>query len=210
MKTPGLGESQQGILDALKRRGPTTVPRLAEALGLNVETVRAHLRALSGHELVRKAGSRSRGRGRPELVYELTPKAEALFPRREGELLRRLARYLQETGNEDLLAEFMDGFIGERREEALSRVEGLEGRARLEEAARVLSDLGFMAELEGEGASPRLRLCHCPLRELVEETKLPCRAEIGFVKELLGEELSGAGGLRRQSYIPAGDASCSY
>jgi predicted ArsR family transcriptional regulator len=49
-----------------------------------------------------------------------------------------------------------------------------------------------------------LRLCHCPVRELVKVTMVPCRAEVGFVTELLGEKLT------RVSYIPSGHAACSY
>ena len=70
--------------------------------------------------------------------------------------------------------------------------------------ADLLSDYGFMAVVDHENDSPRLRLCHCPLLSLVEETTIPCKAEIGFVRELLGEELT------RETYIPSGDSSCSY
>jgi predicted ArsR family transcriptional regulator len=42
------------------------------------------------------------------------------------------------------------------------------------------------------------------MRQLVEATRAPCRAELGFVKELLGERLT------RVSYIPSGDSACCY
>lgn len=204
MNTMGLGESQRAILDALKLRGHATVPRLAAELGRNVETVRDHLRALGGIGLVRREGSRRKGPGRPEIVYGLTREAEELFPRREAEVLRALASYLAEIGQEGILRDFFDRFIGERRAAAMARVEHLEGRARLEEAARILTELGFMAVVEETDGAPALRLCHCPLRELVEVSKVPCRAEVGFVTELLGHRPT------RVSYIPAGDPSCSY
>jgi predicted ArsR family transcriptional regulator len=130
--------------------------------------------------------------------------AEQLFPRREGEVLQRLARFLKETKNEALLTAFFDEYIAERREAAMSRVDGLHGGARVDEAAAILSELGFMAVSEQVGELPQLRLCHCPLRELVEATSVPCRAEIGFVRDLLGEEMT------RVSYIPSGDRSCCY
>lgn len=201
--TPGLGESQRELLGALKRLGATTIPVLAEAVGLNVETVRHHLRMLTRLGLVERAGTRSGGPGRPEVVFALSGTAEALFPRREGEVLRALAEHLKRTGNEALLDSFFESYIGARRSEALARVAPLEGRARLAEAARILSELGFMAMAES-GDSPRLRLCNCPLRELVGATTIPCRAEMGFVRELVGARLT------RLSYIPAGDAACAY
>ncbi len=103
LKAPGLGESQGAILELLKRQGRTTIPMLALELGLNIETVRHHLKTLAGQGLVRREGSRRAGPGRPEVVYGLTPEAESLFPRREGEILRELASYLVQTGNEAAL-----------------------------------------------------------------------------------------------------------
>lgn len=204
MIATGLGQSQEEILDLLKRRGSATVSVLADELDLNVETVRDHLKALSGKGLVERRGSLRSGPGRPEILYALTEGAERLFPQREGEILRDLASFLGETGNEAVLEDFFRRYIDQRRGEAMDRLEGLEGRERLEEVARVLTDEGFMAEIEEADEGPRLRLCHCPMRELVEVSKVPCRMEIGFVRELMGEELA------RVSYIPSGDASCSY
>ncbi len=71
--------------------------------------------------------------------------------------------------------------------------------------SRILSEQGFMAEVEaGEDGVPWLRLCHCPLKEMVAVSRLPCRAEIGFIEELLGRSLE------RTEYMPDGDHSCSY
>lgn len=201
---PGLSASRRALLNSLKRQGTATIPALAAESGLNVETVRHHLAALGAQGVVERRGTRRTGPGRPEVVYGLTAAAESLFPRREGEVLRGLVVHLMETGNEDLLEAFFERYIGERREAALARVSHLEGHARVAEAARILSELGFMALAGAEGEAAELRLCHCPLREVVEVTRVPCRAELGFVGELLG------GGLRRLSYIPAGDASCTY
>lgn len=204
VRAPGLGTSQRALLEALKRTGPATVARLAAERGLNVETVRDHLKLLIGHGLVGRERAAPRGRGRPEIVYGLTAEAETLFPRREGEVLGELASYLRSTGQESVLRAFFERYIGDRRGAALARVAGLEGRARLDEAARILSELGFMAEVEEAEQGSRLRLCHCPIRDLVEVTRVPCGAEIGFVTELVGERLT------RMAYIPSGDACCSY
>lgn len=202
----GLGESQQRILEHLKRRGPSTIPAIALAVELNVETVRAHLKALGAREgLVRRVGSRPKGPGRPEIVYELTDRAEYLFPNRGDELLERFATYLKEQGHADLVGGFFDEYVGGRRTEALARLDGLEGEERLREVARVLSREGFMAEIDA-GADGRLllRLCHCPMRRLVAASRAPCRAELGLVRQLLGANLARVG------YIPAGDSACSY
>lgn len=194
------------ILEHLKRSGEASIPDLARTFGLSPETVRAHMKALAEDAWVEDSGTRSEGRGRPERLWALTRAAESLFPRREAEVLQGFAAYLREVGREDLLVAFLDRFAGERRATALTRLKGLEGRARLDEVALILSDEGYMAEIvDGpDGGLPRLRLCHCPVRELVEVTRAPCRAEVTFVRELVGDTLA------RVEYIPDGGAACAY
>lgn len=202
---PVLGESQQRALNHLKRRGSSTIPDIARSLGLNVETVRAHVRSLRSEGLVERVGRRRNGPGRPEVVYALTDAAEAFFPSLDGALLRDLAAHLEGAGHRALVEGFFEEYIAARRDAAMARVEGLEGDERLDEVARILSDEGFMAEIEIDEAGRRvLRLCHCPLRSVVAVTRTPCRVELDFVRELLGQRLA------RVSYIPSGDPSCSY
>ena len=200
-----IGESQRKILDRLKRRGQSTIPMLAADLDLSVETVRTHLRSLGHDGLVRRAGSKRGGRGRPEILHELTEAAEAWFPNREGEILQKLAAYLEATGKRNLVRGFFEGYIDERRSEALARVADLTGDARFREVARILTEEGFMAEAgKDEEGRVILRLAHCPMRQLVDVTKAPCRAELEFARELLGERLE------RIAYLPNGDAACCY
>lgn len=205
VEVPGLGDSQRGLLVELKRRGEATLEEVGAPLDLASATVREHMNALAARGLVRRAGRRRDGPGRPRIVYALSDRGESLFPQREGELLRELAEHLVDSGRQRVLEEFFEGRIGEQREAAAARLEGLEGEERAREVARILSEQGFMAEIEERADGDLLlRLCHCPLRELVEASRLPCRAEIDFVEELLGEELS------RESWMPDGDHSCTY
>lgn len=197
-----LKDRLRSLLDALKYRGRATVPELAADLDLNVETIREHLRTLEARMLVRREGTQQQGPGRPEVLFGLTPEAEALFPRREGEMLQALARYLVAQGQTPLLREFFREHAAERRERGLARVAGLTGRKRLREVVRLFDDMGFMPVLEETGTT--LRLCHCPLRDLVEATQLPCREEIGLLRELLGSPLV------RVTHMPRGDAACAY
>ena len=204
MNVAPVSPSQRTLLDALKRRGRASVPQLAADLKLNIETIRDHLKTLGSRELVRRDGVVRSGPGRPEVMYTLTDAAEALFPRREGEVLRELGSYLLNDGHDQLLRDFFGQYVNRRRDAALARVAHLDGDARVEEVARIFSELGFMPVVERVGGTIRLRLCHCPLRDLVDATKIPCGAEIAFLAELLGERPS------RVSYLPDGDMSCTY
>lgn len=200
-----IGESQGRILEHLKRRGSGTIPEMAEALELSVETVRTHLKSLGSEGLVERRGRRRKGPGRPEILYGLTEASHALFPNQEGELLQELAAFLQAEGQADLLRGFFDDQAERRRAAVRERLEGLGDDQRIEEVARVLTEEGFMAEVSlDEQGEKLLRLCNCPIRNLVDVTKAPCRSELSFVREMLGKRLV------RVRYIPAGDDSCCY
>lgn len=204
MFAPGLGESQRTLLELLKRGGETTLADLEAGLELARETLRDHLKALSAQGLVERAGVRREGPGRPHVLYRLTAAGQELFPHREGELLKELATFLLEAGHEVLLGEFFEARVQRKREALHERVAGLEGSARLEEVVRILSEEGFLAEADTTGSAPLLRLCHCPLRDVVAVSRLPCRAEMALVEELLGTPLV------RESFMPEGGHTCSY
>jgi len=205
---PAVGASHFEVLQALKRRGPATIVELGAALRFAKETLREHLEALVFRGLVTRAAARRGRPGRPEILYALAPAAEAYFPRRESAVLTDLVRHLLVEGREAELRAFFTARAAERREAARARLEGLRGRRRLEEVARILTEDGYMAEAESDpaGRPRRLRLCHCPIRDVVAVTPLPCGAELRYVRELLGRESR----LVRVSYLPDGDASCSY
>lgn len=202
--SPGIGDSQRALLEALKRRGESTLAELEGSLELAAETVRSHLQALVAQGLAERSGLLRSGPGRPRVRYRLTEQGDALFPRRDRELLRELATYLLDCGHGTLLEEFFTERLRRKRAEAESRLADLPDEARLDGVAKLLCEDGFLAEVVRDASGRHLRLGHCPLRELVEISRLPCRAEMALVGELLGAEL------HRESFIPDGAPSCTY
>ena len=144
---PGIGESQRRILGLIKRSGECTLARLEADFDLNRETLRTHLKSLVAMGLVERPGVHRKGPGRPHVLYRLTAAGEALFPRREGELLGELADFLHQNGRRDLLEEFFERRLARRRRELAPRVAGLRGRERFEAIAGILSEQGFVAEV---------------------------------------------------------------
>ncbi len=171
------------------RRASRAGPRLRPERGDRpLAGERAHARAAS-------CGANRRaqvhGRARPPRAgFRLTEQAQSLFPSREAEVLGGLAAFLGEEGHHDVLVRYLDRPRSSAARRAMGRLDGMEGTERLEAAARILTEEGYMAEVV-DGSSdeaPRIRLCHCPLRELVAVTSAPCRAEIGFVRALVGRQ----------------------
>ena len=204
LSTVGLGDTQQALLLALKRLGQATQAEVARAVPFAPATLREHLQSLVASGLVQRQGSRHGKPGRPEVVYALTDRGDALFPNRAPQVLRELIGHLTERGYTRVLRRFFESRVAARRDAALARVNGLSGSARVQEVARILSEEGFMAQMGTSPRAPALRLCHCPIRDVVSITRTPCQFEQQLIAELLERQL------RRVEYIPDGDASCSY
>ena len=82
--------TRRAILVALKRSGGMRAQDLAHQLGITVAAVRQQLGRLDEDGLVSHRRDGVEGRGRPTHRYELTPSAEALFPKRYGDLTTEL------------------------------------------------------------------------------------------------------------------------
>lgn len=201
---PGLGETQRAILLLLKQLGPATQAEVGHQLAYAPATLREHLRTLTAHGFVRRQGSRRGKPGRPEVVYALTRRGDALFPHGEAAVLRDLVAYLAEHGKTDLLERFFAERTAGRRPAALARLQGLDGAARFTEVARILGEEGFMVQVDGSPEEPALRICHCPIRDLVAVTQAPCRYEQALIAELLARPLE------RVEYLPESEVACLY
>jgi predicted ArsR family transcriptional regulator len=79
-------------------------------------------------------------------------------------------------------------------------------KKRVQELADMLEEEGFMPEFELDEDEEKLTIkeCNCPFSEVVKETRLPCKLEALFFKELFGE------GVERTTHIAEGDYACSY
>lgn len=204
-RSPGMGATRRAILTSLKRRGPSAVADVRADVLHTVATLREHLVALAREGLVRRHGTRRAGPGRPEVLWALTPAAEELFPQRDGAVLGELVTWLGGHGGAALLARFFGGRTGARRREARRRLRGKRGAARVAEVAAMLSEEGYLSEAtEGVGGQAALRIYHCPVRDLVAATDLPCRTELGLVRDLLG------GTLTRVEHAAHLGGTCTY
>src|ERR1700690_56592 len=99
---PTLPEGRRAVLYALRRSGQATADDIARRLDMTVSGARQHLTALADDgfaeatELPRPAGQR----GRAQLAYLVTERADALFPKAYGELTNELLGYASEADAE--------------------------------------------------------------------------------------------------------------
>lgn len=203
-----LSGSKKEIIDLIKRKGTLSIDEAVEEIELAKTTLREHFLQLERDGYTEREYVRS-GPGRPSLQYQLTPKGNSLFPSSESKLIRNIIHYLKDKGNEQLIEDFFEDFWDQRFEEAEERMQKKDAE-NIEEKLVVLMNMleeeGFMPEFNIDNESDRLTIkeCNCPFSEVVKETRLPCRLEAVFFKELFNE------GAERTSHIAEGDFSCTY
>jgi predicted ArsR family transcriptional regulator len=178
--------STRGRMVTLLRRRGLTVDELAAEVGLTNNGVRAHLATLERDGLVTQQGSvrSSSGGGKPAYVYQLTPEAEALYPKAYEPVLGRLLDVLSEgLGPEESEALLRE--VGRRIAEGRKAPDG-GMRARLEEAVAMLNELGGLAELEEHDGGFLIRGYSCPLVAVTPDHPEVCRMAETLVSVLAG------------------------
>ena len=173
--------STRGRVLALLRRGPGTVSELASAVGLTDNGVRTHLAALERDGLVRQEGSRPTG-GKPSYVYELTPDAEALFPKGYASVLSEVLGFVRDREGAAGLQAFLRA-VAQRAAGKLPPAGPTTLRARVDAAVSLLNEMGGLAEVVESDEALQIRGYSCPLSSVVSENPETCA---------LAEELVGA------------------
>ena len=158
---PTLPEGRRAVLYALRRRGQATADDIARQLDMTVSGARQHLTALvddgfaEATELPRPPGQR----GRAQLAYTVTDRADALFPKAYGELTNELLGYASESDSG-----LVDTLFCRRRDERIRNANERLGRkrglkAKVAELTRILDDDGYLATFEdvAPGSVPHRR-----------------------------------------------------
>jgi predicted ArsR family transcriptional regulator len=199
-------DTRRELLQIIKRRGSLSVDEAMDALGMARTTVREHLLQLKEKNLLSRT-SEPKGRGRPSHRYEMTRRAKVLFPSRDGELMGELVEFLKEEDAEDLVETFFERYWTDRTEAVKQKLRAA-ATDKLEEQLEILRSIleeeGFMPEIEEKEGAVTVRECNCPFPESVKQTRIPCRLEKNFFETLFQTTLD------RVTYIPDGNAACSY
>lgn len=170
-------------------------------------TLKEHFLQLENEGLVERHYER-KGRGRPKLVFSLTDKGAFRFPSNDGRILNELLEYLQDNNMEKEVRKFFRNFWAEKLKEARKRMDRYppdDKEKRLEALKTYLEEQGFMPSITyTDDAHMLIKECNCPFSNTVSNTSYPCELEKDFFRQLLGTEPV------RKSYIPNGEASCTY
>ena len=174
-------DSTRGQIVTILRASPCTVDELAGKLDLTDNAVRAHLLTLERDGLIRQSGLR-RGPRKPHFTYELTPEADALFPKAYDALLNQLIAVLKNRLKPSEIEEVLRE-VGRAVAADAPSAHDLDGRMKI--AIKVLETMGGAAQIERDEDRILIAATGCPLAAAVTVHPQVCRLAETLVAEIV-------------------------
>lgn len=197
-----LGETRAQIVGLL-HDGAATVAELASAMQLTEVAIRRQVRELVADQLVTGRTMRASGPGRPAVRYSLTARGERLFPDRSSDLADDVLTFLyDERGKAEMIA-FLRWRLKRQQAHYAGALDGIETLDdRVERLAELLSQDGFLAEVDADTDGFALTQTHCAIKEAAAAHPQLCAFEAALFREVLGAHVT-----RRQT-IASGAPAC--
>jgi predicted ArsR family transcriptional regulator len=180
----GFFTTTRGRILLLLRRSRRTVKELEEALDLTENAVRSHLTTMQNYGLVEQHVRRTPGAGKPAYEYRLTPQAQSMFPVAQGTMLDSLLADMEVELNP---AEYQERLraVG-RRMASRYLISPGDRRTRLDEAMRVLDNMGGVMELEEKDGTFLICGYSCPLGTTPNAHPQVCKVMEEMLASMLG------------------------
>ena len=200
-------KTKRRIVKMLKTEGPLHAATLAERIGVSPMAIRQHLYILQDEKMV-TAKERPVPLGRPAKYWELTRKADRLFPDAYAELSVSLIESLNDAFGAEGLQRILERRTARQRASYSARIlSAMPLRRKLQKLAEIRTGEGYMAEVRSEGAGQYLFIeNHCPICAAASSCTGLCANELALFKSILGP---GAR-VERVEHILAGERRCAY
>lgn len=196
--------TREKIILLLKKRGPLAIDDLSRELRITSMGIRQHLLSLERRGLIEYITKRQ-GIGRPAFLYNLTEKADRLFPKEYDKFILNLFRDIEKHEGQEKIEEILrwrkDRIIKETKE-LLAEKKSIHDK--FHGLKDILEADGYFAELSESNSHLTLKLFNCPIFKLASEYRQICRHDLQMLRELIGKELT------REECIGDGGPSCTY
>ncbi|MGA2208613.1 MAG: MarR family transcriptional regulator [Acidimicrobiales bacterium] len=199
-----MASTRRAVLVTLKRQGVMQAGELASELRITAAAVRQQLGRLEEDGLVSHRSDPD-GRGRPAHRYELTPAAEALFPKRYGDLTAELLGYLGGPKSNEV-SRLFERRRRRRLHDAEPRLAGLALEEQVAELTRILDEDGYLADVVRlDDGGWRITEHNCAILSVATGYRQACATELAFIREALP-----SGHVERVAHLLDGAHVCSY
>jgi len=195
--------TRQQILDYLRRRGHGTVKEIAGFLGFTQTAIRQHLTVLERDELV--VSHEERGHvGRPALVYRLSARGDALYPKSYDELANALIEEARSVLGPQALARLMKSVAARFACAQAPEVRGASLAERVRETSELLEQRGNVVTWIAEGGAYEIAKHTCPYWNVATRNSIVCALDVEYMRQLVGEDV------RLTTSLLRGDDCCTF
>ncbi len=191
------------ILELLRRRGRSSAETIANDLGVTPNAIRQHLTNLEREGLVASQPERS-GRGRPALLFGLTERADAVFPKRYGQLATMVLQEVQDMSGPEALDEIF-ARVAVRHAGAIEKdIADLDFEAKLDRVVSWIGRAGTLVEQTETPEGVRVTIHNCPFRNTALKFPQVCTITPQLITHLTGAAVSQSNSIHRR------DPYCSF
>ena len=191
------------VLELLRRKGQASAEAIAADLAVTPNAVRQHLTNLEKDGFVVSHPERG-ARGRPALLFTLTERADAVFPKRYGQLATMVLQEVREMGGEEALDEVFER-VATRHAKAIERdIEGLTFDQKLNRVVSWIGRAGTLAERTEIEEGVKVTIHNCPFRNTALKFPQVCTITPHLFSQLLGTGVSQSDSIHRR------DPYCSF
>jgi predicted ArsR family transcriptional regulator len=191
------------ILELLRRRGRSSAETIANDLGVTPNAIRQHLTNLEREGLVVSRPERS-GRGRPALRFGLTERADAVFPKRYGQLATMVLQEVQDMGGPGALDEIFARVAARHAGAIEKELATLTFDQKLERVVAWIGRAGTLVELSETDEGFRVTIHNCPFRNTALKFPQVCTITPQLITRLTGAAVSQSDSIHRH------DPYCSF
>lgn len=191
------------ILELLRRRGRCSAETIAGDLGVTPNAVRQHLTNLEREGLVVSQPERS-GRGRPALLFGLTERADAVFPKRYGQLATMVLQEVQDMGGPEALDEIFARVAARHAGAIEKELTTLRFDQKLQRVVAWIGRAGTLVEQSETSEGVRVTIHNCPFRNTALKFPQVCTITPQLITRLTGGAVSQSDSIHRR------DPYCSF
>jgi predicted ArsR family transcriptional regulator len=201
---PALGESRSRVLEVLRAADePVGVQDVAARTGLHPNTARFHLDGLVEAGLADRGAEERSQPGRPRMVYSAAA-ADAVAGQRSYRMLAEMLTGLVVGAlpqPEQAAVEAGEAW-GRYLAETPAPWQRIDADEAVRRLLKVLRDIGFAPDAEGDPEKPVIALRHCPFQEVAEQHRqVVCSLHLGLIRGALAEVRAPLGAARLEPFV---------